>query len=211
MAEVTNEDANDLADEILSREEFLASREPGFLERNVNRVLDAIGDFLGDIFAAIFGGAGGAAGSVLAVVLLVLAVAVLLFAIYKALVEREPKIVDDDGVGPRIVFDEVVEPAELRLQLRQYRSAGDWRQAVVAGFRLGVVGLIDARIAREVAGATTGDFATAVEKRRPELLATYEHAARAFERAFYSDLDINERHLAEVETLLARLELVDAS
>lgn len=65
-------------------------------------------------------------------------------------------------------------------------------------------------VAREIAGATTGDFAVAVEARRPELLETYRHAAGAFERAFYSDLLIDQSDLAAVDTLLARLETVGA-
>lgn len=211
MSEVTNEEANELADDILSRSEFITAREPGFLERSVNRVLEAIGDFLSTIFGAIFGGAGGAAGTSLAIILLVLAAALLLFAIYRAIAHREPKVDDDETSGPRIVFDEIVEPGELRVQLREHRSAGQWREAVIAGFRLSIVGLIDARIAREVAGATTGDFAIAVERRREDLLATYQHGAAAFERAFYSDLTIDEQDLAAVDTLLARLENVGVS
>lgn len=211
MAEVTNEEANELADEILGRSEFIAAREPGFFERSVNRVIETISDFLGAIFGAIFGGGGGAAGTTLAVILLALAVAVLAIAIFKAITEREPSEDDDDEGGPRIVFDEVVEPNQLQQLLREHRSAGDWRPAVIAGFRLAVVGLIDARIAREVAGATTGDFATAVERRRPELLATYNHGAAAFERAFYSDLAITEQDMGDVDALLARLQSVGSS
>lgn len=208
MAEISNDDANDLADDILSRSEFLSAREPGFFERAVNRVIETISDFLGRIFGAIFGGAGGAAGSALAFILLGLAVALLLFAIYRAVAQREPASEESDHRGPRIVFDQVVEPEELQAQLRQHRASGEWREAVIAGFRLAVVGLIDARIAREVAGATTGDFASAVERRRPELLPTYGHGAAAFERAFYSDLAIEQNDLAAVDALLARLETV---
>ena len=211
MADVSNEEANELADEILSRDEFLAAREPGFVQRNVDRVLEAVGEFLADIFGAIFGGAGGAAGTTIAVILLGLAVALLLFAVVKAIRDREAKVQIDDEGGPRVVFDEVVEPDELREQLQLHRRSGDWRQAVIAGFRLGIVGLIDARIAREIAGATTGDFATAVEKRRPELLDTYLASAGSFERAFYSDLPVNERDLATVDAFLARLDTVGAS
>ena len=139
-----------------------------------------------------------------------LAAAVLVYAVYKALRDREPRAASSDDSGPRIVFDEVVEPSELRRQLQRYRSERDWRQAVVAAFRLSVLGLIDARVAREVAGATTGDFANAVEARKPELLATYRPAAAAFERAFYSDLEIDESDLDAVDTLLARLQTVGA-
>lgn len=210
MADVSNDDANELVDEILSRSEFLPAREPGFFQRAVDRVIEAIGDVLGRIFEAIFGGAGGAAGTTLAVILLGLAVALLLFAIYRAFAEREPAPEESGDSGPRIVFDAVVEPEELQAQLREYRSSGNWRLAVIAGFRLAVVGLIDARIAREVAGATTGDFATAVEKRRPELLATYGHGAAAFERAFYSDLAVDQNDLAAVDALLTRLETASA-
>lgn len=210
MSEVSNEEANELADDILGRSEFIAAREPGFVERSVDRVIETIADFLGAIFGAIFGGAGGAAGTGLAVVLLALAVGVLLFAIYKAFTERVPTADDSDDGGPRIVFDEVVEPNELHQQLRDHRSSGNWRPAVIAGFRLAVIGLIDARIAREVAGATTGDFAAAVEQRRPELLPTYAYGAAAFERAFYSNLPVGEQDMAAIDALLARLDTVGA-
>ena len=211
MADLSNDEANELADEILSRDEFLAAREPGFFQRTVDRVLEAIGDFLADIFGAIFGGAGGAAGRSIAVILLALAVGLLLFAIFKAVRDREAKVENVDEGGPRVVFDEIVEPDELREQLQLHRRSGDWRQAVIAGFRLGIVGLIDARIAREIAGATTGDFASAVEQGRPELLDTYRASAASFERAFYSDLLIDERDLATIDTFLARLDTVSAS
>lgn len=204
MAEVTNDEANDLADEILLREDFLPARDPGFFSRQVERVTDFIGEILGRIFGAIFGGGGGAAGNVLAIVLVSLAVVVLLFAIYKAVTGRVPKEKLDDTTA-RIVFDEVVEPDQLRAELARHMSAENWRAAVIAGFRLGVVGLIDSGIAREVAGATTGDFARAVERRRPELLDTYTGAAGAFERAFYSDLTIERSDLDRVDTLLNTL------
>lgn len=210
MASPTNDEANDLADEILSREEFLAAREAGFFERNVERVLEAIADFLGRIFGALFGGAGGAAGTVFAIVLLTVAGLVLVYAIVKAITGRTAKEAVQDESGPRIVFDEVVEANELREQLAQRRASGDWRGAVIAGFRLAVVGLIDARIAREVAGATTGDFARAVELRRPELLDAYHEAARSFERAFYSDLAVAQSDLESVDALVARLDAVGA-
>lgn len=210
MADLSNEQANDLADEILLRSEFLPAREPGFFGRTVERVLTWISDLIGSIFGSIFGGSGGAAGSVLAIVLLVLAAIVLVLAVYKAIVGRVPKPFQDDDDGTRIVFDEIVEPEHLRAELTRHRSAGDWRAAVIAGFRLGVVGLIDANIAREVAGATTGDFATAVERRRPELLPTYRQASSAFERAFYSDLPIEADDLAAVDLLLDALSLAGA-
>ena len=59
MAEVSNEEANELVDDILSRSEFVTAREPGFVERSVNRVIETVSDFLGRIFGAIFGGGGG--------------------------------------------------------------------------------------------------------------------------------------------------------
>ena len=205
MAELSNEEAKDLADEILLRSEFLPAREPGFFSRTVDRVINEIGDFLSGIFSAIFGGSGGAAGSVFAVILLVVAAVVLILAVAKALRDRVPKSSTDDSPGTRIVFDEVVEPEALLAELARHRAAGDWRPAVIAAFRLGVIGLIEANIAREVPGATTGDFATAVRRRRPALLVTYQAAAAAFERAFYSDLEITSEDAATVDELLAEL------
>lgn len=205
MADLSNDEANDLADEILLRSEFLPAREPGFFSRSVNRVIEEIGDFIGWLFGTIFGGSGGAAGNVFAFVLLGVAIVVFGFAIYKALTGRVPKPESDDTPGTRVVFDEVVEPEALRAEFARHRTARDWRAAVIAGFRLSVVGLIEGNIAREVAGATTGDFATAVERRRPELLGVYREGAGSFERAFYSDLEIDERDVQNVDSLLAAL------
>lgn len=204
MAEVSNEEANDRADEILGREEFLNASEPGLFQRAVDRVFDFIGDILGRVFETIFGGVGGAAGQGFAIVLLVLAVAVLLFAIYRA-VSNRPRKEEDKESGARVVFDEIVEPEALRADMERYAAAGEWHDAVIAGFRLAIVGLIDAKIAREISGATTGDFAHAVSRRRPELLSDYEPAARAFERAFYSDIAIDQSDMAKVTALLTRL------
>ncbi len=204
MLEVTNDEANDRADEILGREEFITASEPGFFERGANRVLEFIGDILGRVFETIFGGTGGAAGQGFAIVLLVLAVAILGFAIYRAITSRPPKE-DEATDGTRVVFDEVVEPEALQADMERFIASGDWRAAVIAGFRLAIVGLIDVNIAREVSGATTGDFASAVERRRPELLPAYIPAARAFERAFYSDIDIEQPDMEQVTTLLDRL------
>lgn len=205
MADLSNEEANDLADEILLRSEFLPAREPGFFSRSVNRVIDEIADLLGRLFEAIFGGSGGGAGSVFAIVLLVIAAIVLILAVAKALRERVPSSSADDSSGTRIVFDEIVEPEALLAELARHRAAGDWRAAVIAAFRLGVIGLIEANIAREVPGATTGDFATAVRRRRPALLETYREAASSFERAFYSDLDVTNDDVTAVDDLLAAL------
>ena len=201
VAELTNDEANELADEILRREEFLPARDPGFFARTVERVVDFIGGILERIFGAIFGGGGGAAGSTLAVILVTAAALVLIFAIYKAITGRVPKDKTQES-SARVVFDEVVEPAQLRSELAQHLASENWRAAVIAGFRLGVVSLIDSGIAREAAGATTGDFAAAVDARRPELRETYASAAQSFDRAFYSDLAVDRTDLDHVQRLL---------
>ncbi len=205
MAEVTNDEADDLADEILGREEFLNASEPGVFQRTVDRVLEEIFEVLGRIFGAIFGGAGGAAGTGIAIVLLGLALALLAFAIYRAFRDRVPKEAESES-GARVVFDEVVEPEQLQAAMDRHAAAGEWRQAVIAGFRLGIVRLIDANIAREISGATTGDFADSVSARRPQLRPTYDEAARSFERAFYSDLDIDQSDWGRVQNLLDELQ-----
>lgn len=208
--EIATDEANDLADDILGREEFLNASEPGIFQRAVNRIFEFIGDILGRIFETIFGGVGGAAGSGLAYVLAGLALVLLLFAIYKAIQNRTPREAEKSA-GVRVVFDEVVEPEELRADMERHAAAREWRAAVIAGFRLSIVGLIDQNIAREISGATTGDFATAVANRRNELLPDYERAARAFERAFYSDISIGPDDMEDVSTLLSRLQTTAAA
>ena len=192
MAEISNREANELADEILRREEFLGAREPGFFTRSVNRVLEWIGELILSIFEAIFGGAGGGVGVGLAFVLLGLAVLVLIYAIVKVVRLRRHERGDDlEEPGARVVFDEVVDPSELRRQLEVSRSRGDWRASIIAGFRLAVVDLIERRVAVERPGATTGDFGRDLAANAPGLIAVYEPAAHAFERAFYSDNQVN--------------------
>lgn len=204
MAELTNEEANDLADEILGREQFIASGEPGFFERSVDRVVGFIGDLLADIFGAIFGGVGGAAGTPIAIALLVVALGVLVFAIYRAATQVTNRQVEG-APSARVVFDEVVDPEALRRELMAHSQQRRWREAVIAGFRIAIVELLDAGIARERSGATTGDFAKAVEANRPELSSTYGPGAWAFERAFYSDEEIEESDFRDVQLLIERI------
>ena len=208
--EISNEEANELADDILLRGEFLGSREPGFFSRSVDRVLGWIGDLIERIFSTIFGGAGAGAGVTIAYLLLGLAIIIVVVALVKALLTRRADGDEASEAIASIVFDEVVDPEELRADLASLRAAGNWRGAVVASFRLAIVALIEQGIAFERPGATTGDFGRAVSRNRPELADDYRAAASAFDRAFYSDEDIGEADHEAAATLLARLDRVAA-
>ena len=206
MAELSNEEANEPADEILLRSEFIGAREPGVFTRAVNRVIEEIGEFISRFLGTLFGGAGGGAGSAIAFVLLGVAVLVIVYALYRAWVTRRADRVEDDGpVGARVVFDEVVDPEHLRHELAGRRAAADWRGAVIAGFRLVVLELIDRRLAFERPGATTGDFGRDLTRSSADLTPAYSAAADSFERAFYSDNVIDERDFDRVDSLLAQL------
>ena len=212
MAELSNEDANELADEILLRSEFIGAREPGFFTRTVNRVVDAIGELITRFIGTLFGGAGGGAGSAAAFGLLGVAVVVILFALWRAWsTRRADRDESADRRGARVVFDEVVDAGRLRQDLARHRLAADWRAAVIAGFRLAVVELFEARVARERPGATTGDFGRDVDRARPDLSTEYRRAAAAFERAFYSDIPIDDGDLTDVQVLVDRLDAVGAA
>jgi uncharacterized membrane protein YuzA (DUF378 family) len=160
--EISNEEANELADEILLRGEFLGSREPGFFSRSVDRVFGWIGDLIERIFSTIFGGAGAGAGVTIAYLLLGVAIIIVLIALVKAFRTRRADDGDVHEAAARIVFDEVVDPEELRADLASLRAAGNWRGAVVASFRLAIVALIEQGVAVERPGATTGDFGRAL-------------------------------------------------
>ena len=206
MAELSNEAANELADEILLRSEFIGAREPGFFTRTVNRVIDEIGELITRFIGALFGGAGGGAGSAIAFGLLGVAIVVILYALWRAWSTRRADRDDDSpDRGARGVFDEGVDPERLRRELASRRTAGDWRGAVIAGFRLAILELIEVRVARERPGATTGDFGRDVERSRAALSPAYRAAAAAFERAFYSDSVIGEQDLADVHELIDQL------
>jgi len=211
MTEVSNEEAGELADQILLRNEFLGAREPGFFSRSLSSVFEWIGDLLSRIFGSFFGGAGAGAGSVFAYVLLAAALVLLGIVIYRAIVGHDFSRDDaDETLGARVVFDEVVDPAQLRSDLLKHRASGDWRGAVTAGFRIAVVAMIDQRAISERPGATTGDFGRDVAATRPDLVDRYGLAAVAFERAFYSDGEIDEQDLSTVDVLLSALDRVGA-
>lgn len=206
MQVVSNEEANDLADEILLREEFLPASGPGFFERTTDRVISAILDALAWLFEGLFGVGGGGAGSGLAILLGVLAVSLLGLAIFRAIRDRQPKEKLEDDDGTRIVFDEVVDARSLRVDLSVARESGRWRSAIIASFRLAIIGLIDEGVARERQSATTGDFGRDVAAQRPELSEGYADSARVFERAFYSDLDVSETDFLLVEDFRNQVE-----
>ena len=208
--EIGNDDANELADEILLRGEFLGSREPGFFSRSVNRVLEWIGNLLDRIFSTIFGGSGAGAGAAIAYILLAVAIVIVAIALIRAIRNRRADRDTALDATARIVFDEVVDPDELRADLASLRAAQDWRGAVVAAFRLAIVALIEQGIALERPGATTGDFGRAVERNRADLVADYRRAADSFERAFYSDAPITEADQLATAALLERLDRVPA-
>lgn len=206
QVEITNDEANELADEILLRGEFIPARDPGFFRSTINQVFEWIVEFLDWLFGGIFGAAGGGAGSVIAYLLAGVALVLVILAIVKAVrgYDRPEKVVE--GTGTRVIFDEVVDPVVLRHDLSAAAAAGDWRAAVIAGFRLAIVDMIDRRLVAERPGATTGDFGRALARRESFLASTYGPASGAFERAFYSDTPITEDDLGLVRNLLAQLE-----
>jgi hypothetical protein len=206
QVEITNEEAKDLADEILLRGEFIPARDPGFFREGVNQVFEWIAEFLDWLFGGIFGAAGGGAGSLIAYILAGVAAVLIILAIVKAVrgYDKPEKVVE--GTGTRVVFDEVVDPAVLRQDLASASASGDWRAAVIAGFRLAIVQMIDRRIVAERPGATTGDFGRALAAKESFLASSYRPASGAFERAFYSDNEITEQDLSSVRTLLGQLE-----
>lgn len=211
MTEVSNEEARELADQILLRNEFLGAREPGFFSRSLSSVFGWIGDVLSRIFGGFFSGAGAGAGSIFAYLVLAAALVLLCIVIYRAIVGHDfSRDDDEETLGARVVFDEVVDPAQLRSDLLKHRASRDWRGAVTAGFRIAVVAMIDQRVISERAGATTGDFGRDVAATRPELVDRYGVAAVAFERAFYSDGEIGEQDLSTVDVLLSALDRVGA-
>ncbi len=197
-SQLSNDDANDLADEILLREEFLPARDPGWFQRSVDRVISEVLEVIGRVLEALFGGAGSGVGVGLAYVLLALALVVLILAIARAFRGR---ITDDqDERQARVVFDEVVDAEDLERDLAAATASRDWRAAVIAGFRLAVLDLIDARLAVDRPGASIGDFDLDLQTRAPERLEAYRRASDGFERAFYSDLAVDEAdHRAVVE------------
>ncbi|MFQ5558789.1 MAG: hypothetical protein ACE5GB_14945, partial [Acidimicrobiales bacterium] len=139
------------ADRILSRPEFRDDR--NFLERALDWLVDEIGGLLG----GLFGAGGGGAGLIVVVVIAALGLLVLVAAMRAfGRLAREQRVPAGRS-GLTIVLGEAVDRTGLDARLRAAEAAGEWREAVLARYRLLVIDLIERGLLDEAPGRTTGE------------------------------------------------------
>ena len=167
------EQVREVTREILARPEFQPAQ-----PTIVDRVLQAISDLIGRVFEALAGsGQGSIVGTI--VVLVFVAGLALLVVWFARRVRPEPtrNIAVDAAIG-RTARDWLrdAETAE---------AAGRWREALRCRYRALLAELTGAGILEEVAGRTTGEYLSVVQRDLPAAAAPFADATRAFEVAWY--------------------------
>jgi hypothetical protein len=192
----------DLADEILSRDEFQPPSET-LLERLARWISDLF-DFGEPRVGSASSGSGGSA----VVTLLLLAAALVGIVVLLRVVVRRPR---RRRPPPEPEPDPDVEVArtvdEWTAAALRHEAAGAWKDGLRCRFRALVTRLIERGLVPEVAGRTSGELRTDVRATVPAAGEDFDEAADLFDRAWYGDLptgpDEASRFAAHAERVLA--------
>ncbi len=161
-------------------------------DRNIiERFADWLVDFLGDLFGGL-GGAGeglGAFGVLVQLLLLALAVTVLGLAVRALLRAQRSRLgVEKDEMS--IVLGVPGDPEELRRLTDAAEAAGEWKAALLGRYRLIVATLVADGVLADVPGRTTGEYQREFAEVRPEQSSAFGAATRAFEAAYFGDVEV---------------------
>ena len=162
-------------------------------DRNIiQRFADWLVDFLGDLFSGLSGaGSGlGAFGVIVQLLLLGLAVVVLGLAVRALLRARPGRLGVKKPPGLSIVLGVPGDPDELTQRAEAAEAAGRWKDALLSRYRLIVATLVADGVLTDVPGRTTGEYQREYAEVRPEHASTFGAATRAFEAAYFGDVEV---------------------
>lgn len=203
-------EVRDAAERILSGEEFQDNRSP------IERFAEWLSDQLGDLFDGLGGsGAGlGAFGTIVQLLVLGLAVVVLAFAARALLRAHRGRVgIEDEELT--VVLGVPGDPGALGAEVAAAEAAGEWKAALLARFRLIVATLVAEGVLANVAGRTTGEYRREFADVRPEQSSTFGAATRAFEAAYYGDVEVGSGDVDDMRvrstTLLGERSMASAS
>lgn len=175
----------------------------------IQRLADWLVDFLGDLFGG-FGGAGdglGAVGTLIQLLLLALAVTVIGLAV-RALLRAQRGRLGVEKSEMTVVLGVPGDPDELRRLSEGAESAGEWKAALLGRYRLIVATLVSDGVLADVPGRTTGEYRQEFAEVRPGQSSTFGAATRAFEAAYFGDVEVGPGDVEDMRTRASTL-LVD--
>ena len=175
----------DLADEVLSRDEF-APPDLNWWERFVRWLNDLLGDVDGPDADV---GDPTALTPIAQLLLVLVAGSLILFVlwrIYKSWsgLPKRAKVVDEGKSGSRqagtrrTVVDWSAEAAD-------HEQAGRWAEAVRCWYRVAVARLADRELVRDVPGRTSGEYRYEVQKNAPDMAETFDQCSDVFDAVWY--------------------------
>ncbi len=203
-------EVREAADRILGGDDFRDDR--NLLERFAEWLVDRIGDLFDGL-----GGAGsglGVFGLVVQLLILALALTVLAFAIRALVRAQRSRLRLDDDAEVTVVLGVPGDPDALRREVEAAETSGAWKVALLARYRLVVATFVAAGVLADVAGRTTGEYRRELAEVRPDHSSTFGAATRAFEAAYYGDVEVGPGDVddmrARAATLLGERETVGA-
>jgi hypothetical protein len=179
IPEVSTDDANRRADEILDDPKF---DEPP--KSVIERIFEWIAEQLDKIPFPDFGVPGGGGGEVIGWIFIALLAVLAAFLLSKTTWSRRRRRDEPDFV----VGSEVVRTQhEWVSEAERYEAEGQWKQALRCRFRALVGALVDRGVVRDIPGRTTGEYRVEVGRNAPAVAAPFAGTAELFDRAWYGD------------------------
>jgi hypothetical protein len=169
------DEANERADEILSRPEFQEPAKSWFeqagawLQETVGRVL---GELLGSGAASI-------------VTWLVLAAGIAVIAFVGVRIARTTQ--RDPGVAVTRPGDDRRRSIDWSKEADRLEASGRWRDALRARYRAMVADLVERQVLRDIPGRTAGEHRAEITHRAPAVASEFAGASELFEEAWYGD------------------------
>lgn len=180
IPEVTADEANERAAEILSRSEYQPPPE-SFAEKVANWIGERIGDVLNDM---VSGSASSVVGLVVIVVLLGL-VALMIWRIVRTMSPVTHRNVDQ-GIGLEIEVPR--SPDEWRSEAEGHEATGNWKAALLCRYRALIAELVQRGVLHSIPGRTTGEYRMDIRADQPVVAEEFSAASDLFDDVWYGDL-----------------------
>lgn len=164
-----------VVEEVLARPEY-REREPGFLQR----LLDVVSEAVGRLLEAILGA--GTTSPLGLIVLLVLAGAITVLVLRFASGMRRSA-----ARGAELARGTGRSPRDWEAEAEEHEREGRWRDALRCRYRLMLASLAAQGLVDEIPGRTSGEYLAEARANLPAARAELEAVTAAFEQVWYGD------------------------
>jgi hypothetical protein len=201
----SDDDVREQVREVMSQPAY--RYEPTLLERIGRRLSEWLQRLLENLNVpgASAGTFGGGAGTVVAWVLIVLALAVLVFAVVRAVQRRVRKPPADDTPATTTDVEHERRAKDWADEATRMEREGRVKDAVRARYREMVRTLVDRDQLPDVPGLTTGELRQALGRTTPTAADAFDRACTTFELAWYAELPVDADDLAGLRTAAAEV------